>query len=179
MTTAISRRTPPQRLINVMNPLVRAAAKSPLHAVLDNSLLVLHFHGRKTTRSYDIPVGYTAVQDALIVVTQHTWRVNLRGGADIDVTHRGRRQRMRADLDEDPITVAADLHKIISLLGARVAERRLGLALHGRIPTLAELEDAVRDFDLSTVTLRPAPSERDPNPPGPHSARTQPAGPTC
>ncbi|GAA3638881.1 hypothetical protein [Microlunatus ginsengisoli] len=162
MTTAISRRIPPQRLINALNPLVRVALESPLHAALDNALLVLHVYGRKTNRRFDIPIGYAAVQHRLITVTQHTWRVNLRGGADIDVTYRGHRHRMRADLDEDPTTVAADLRTIIDLLGAKAAERRLGLILHGRTPGLAELEDAVRAYHLSTVTLTPPTTDREP-----------------
>ena len=94
MTTTISRRIPPQRLINLINPLVRALLQLPLHATLDGALLVLHITGRKTGRHYDLPVGYVDLDGQLIVVTQHSWRANLRGGRDIDVTYRGRRQRM-------------------------------------------------------------------------------------
>jgi F420H(2)-dependent quinone reductase len=102
MTAAVSRRIPPQPLIDLLNPLVRGVLQSPLHAALDGALLVLHITGRKTGRRYDIPVGYIDLDQQLIVVTQHAWRVNLRGGADIEVTHHGRRQAMHTDLDEDP-----------------------------------------------------------------------------
>ena len=105
MTAAVSRRIPPQPLIDLLNPLVRGVLQSPLHAALDGALLVLHITGRKTGRRYDIPVGYIDLDQQLIVVTQHAWRVNLRGGADIEVTHRGRRQAMHTDLDEDPSSV--------------------------------------------------------------------------
>ena len=42
MTTAISRSIPPQRLINFVNPVVRAVLQSPLHGAVDNALLLLH-----------------------------------------------------------------------------------------------------------------------------------------
>jgi hypothetical protein len=88
-----------------MNPAVHAVLRSPLHAALDRSMLVLHVTGRKTGRRYDIPVGYVDLDGHLLVVAQHRWRANLRGGADIEVTYRGRRQRMRADLWSVPGSV--------------------------------------------------------------------------
>ena len=154
MTAAVSRRIPPQPLINLLNPVVRAVLRSPLHPAVDGALLELHVIGRKTGRRYDIPVGYTTLDEQLLVLTQHTWRANLRGGADIEVTHRGRRQAMHADLDEDPTLVAATLHRVIERLGWQAAQRPLGVRIHvGRIPTLSELEAAVREYDLSTLTL--------------------------
>ena len=77
----ISRTIPPQPLINLANPVVRALLRSPVHAVLDSALLVLHIVGRRTRRSYDLPVGYVDLDGELLVVTQHAWRANVRGGA--------------------------------------------------------------------------------------------------
>jgi F420H(2)-dependent quinone reductase len=154
MTTAISRSTPPQRLINLMNPLVRAFLRSPLHAPMDNALLILHLTGRRTGRRYDIPVGYVELDGRLVVVTQHTWRSNLRGGVDVEVTHAGRRRPMHADLDEEPASVAATLHAVIERIGWQAARRQIGLTINvGRTPTPAELEQAVREYHLATVTL--------------------------
>jgi hypothetical protein len=79
MTTAVGRSIPPQRLINLMNPLVRSVLQSPLHGELDGTLLVLHLTGRKSGRRFDIPVSYVDFDGRLIVVTQHKWRVNVRG----------------------------------------------------------------------------------------------------
>jgi hypothetical protein len=154
MTTAISRSIPPQRLINMMNPLVRALLRSPLHVAVDNALLILHITGRRTGRRYDIPVGYVELDGRLIVTTQHTWRSNLRGGADVAVTHAGRRRPMHADLDEQPASVAATLRAVIERIGWRAARRQIGLTIKaGRTPTPTELERAVREYHLATVTL--------------------------
>jgi hypothetical protein len=154
MTTAISRRTPPRRLINFMNPAVHAVLRSPLHAALDRSMLVLHVIGRKTGRRYDIPVGYVDLDGHLLVVTQRIWRANLRGGADIEVTYSGRRQTMHADLDEYPTPVAATLHRAIERIGWQGAQRHLGLRIHvGRMPSRAELEAAARQYHMAALML--------------------------
>lgn len=154
MTTTVTRRIPPQRLINLLNPAMRAVLGSPLHGPLDGALLVLHIVGRKTGRRYDIPVGYVEVGGQLIIVTQHRWRVNLRGGTDVDVTYRGRRRTMHADLDESPESVAGTLQREIEQHGWKTVQRQTGLKTQAdRTPTLPELEVAVREFDMATITL--------------------------
>lgn len=154
MTTAISRSIPPQRLVNLINPVVRAVLRSPLHGAVDNALLLLHIVGRKTGHRYDIPVGYVDMDRHLVVVTKRTWRLNLRGGTDIEVTYRGHRQTMHSDLDEDPTSVATTLHRVIERIGWKAAQRQLGLKIHvGRTPSIPELGAAVREFNLSTLTL--------------------------
>jgi hypothetical protein len=156
MSTTITRSIPPQRLVTGVNPAVRALIRSRLHGAVDASLLMLHVDGRRTGRRYDIPVGFVKLDDRLVVVTQHAWRANLRGGADLDVTHDGRRERMHARLDEEPGVVAATLGTVIERIGARRARQQLGLRITPpEPPTLAELEAAVREFDLATVTLTP------------------------
>ncbi|MGS0685195.1 nitroreductase/quinone reductase family protein [Nakamurella sp. GG22] len=154
MTTAISRNVPPQKLINIINPVVRAIAGSALHGTVDSALLVLHIVGRRSGRRYDIPVGYVDVDGQRIVVTQHLWRVNLRDATDVEVTYRGRRGAMRVELDENPATVAETLLRIIERVGWKAASRTVGLKVTvGRTPTVAELEAATREFHLATVTL--------------------------
>ena len=100
MTSTVKRSVPPPALVKMGNPLVRILLGSPLHGVLDGSFLVLHLVGRKTGRRYDIPVGYVDMEGRLAVVTVARWRVNLRGGADVEVTRHGRLRPMHALLDE-------------------------------------------------------------------------------
>jgi hypothetical protein len=154
MTTAVSRSTPPQRLVTAANPVVRAVLRSPLHATVDGALLMLHVTGRRTGRRYDIPVGYVELDGRFVVVTQHSWRANLRGVHDLEVTHARRRRTMRVDLDEQPRSVAATLRRVVEGTGWQAARRRVGLTVTvRRTPTVAELEEAVREYDLATITL--------------------------
>jgi hypothetical protein len=106
MASTVKRAVPSPTLVKMGNPLVRALLGSPLHGVLDGSFLVLHLTGRKTGRRYHIPVGYVDMGGKLTVVTVARWRVNLRGGADLDVTLRGCTRPVHAVLEEDPASVA-------------------------------------------------------------------------
>ena len=150
----ISRSIPPRALINLANPAVRAVLESPVHAVLDKALLVLHIVGRKSGRCYDLPVGYVDLDGKLLVVTQHAWRANVRGGAVVDVTIHGQRRRMRCTLDEDPTSVATSIHRVAERLGPKAAQRLTGLkARTGEAPSVGQLEAAARDYRLATLTL--------------------------
>jgi deazaflavin-dependent oxidoreductase (nitroreductase family) len=157
MTSAVERKVPPDALIKMSNPVLRVLLNSPLHAVLDSSVLLLHVTGRKTGRRYDIPVNYADIDGRLVVVTIAGWRANLRGGASVEVTLRGRRRPMRAELAEDPAAVAVSYQTLISRLGWDKARRHLGISVRdGRPPTVLELKDAAREYGWSVITLTPA-----------------------
>jgi hypothetical protein len=154
MTSTVKRSVPPPTLVKMGNPLVRMVLDSPLHGMLDHSFLVLHLAGRKTGRRYDIPVGYVDMEGKLIVVTAARWRVNLRGGADVEVTLRGCLRPMHALLEQDPASVAVSYQAMIDRIGWKKAQRQLGISLPGgRAPTLLELSDAALEYGWSVITL--------------------------
>jgi F420H(2)-dependent quinone reductase len=156
MTGAVKRSVPPHAVAKVGNPLIRTLLGSPLHGVLDDSVLVLHLTGRKTGRRYDIPVSYVDMDGKLAIGTDARWRVNLRGGADVEVTLHGRQVPMRALLEEDPAVVAVRYQAMISHLGRTKTLHQLGISLRaGRPPSVLELRDAVREYGLSVITLTP------------------------
>lgn len=151
------RSIPPQALIDAINPLVRWLAASPLHRLVDSSLLLLHVTGRRTKRHFTIPVGYVALDERLLIVTQHAWRANLRGGAEVEITLGGRRRAMRASLDEAPESVAATCGAVIERFGWPEARRRLGFSTSsGEPPSAAELVEGAREHNLAIVSLLPA-----------------------
>jgi F420H(2)-dependent quinone reductase len=154
MTSTVKRTVPPPALIRLGNPIVAALLRSPLHGLLDPSMLLLHVTGRKTGRRYDIPVNYVDVDGRLTIVTVARWRVNLRGGADVEVTWRGRQRRMHALLDEDPASVAVTYRTIVDRLGWPKAARHLGISVPaGHPPTVLDLKAAAIDYGWSVITL--------------------------
>jgi hypothetical protein len=156
MTSTVKRSVPPHTLVKMGNPLVRLLLGSPLHGMLDDSFLVLHLTGRKTGRRYDIPVGYVDMEGKLAVVTVARWRVNLRGGADVEVTLRGCLRPMHALLEENPAAVAVSYQAMIDRVGRKKAQRQLGFSMPGgRAPTVLELRDAAREYGWSVITLTP------------------------
>jgi hypothetical protein len=156
MTSTVTWSMPPPALTKVGNPVVSLLLRSPLHGALDSSVLLLHVTGRKTGRRYEIPVGYTEIDGRLIIVTAAAWRLNVRGGADVEVTERGCRRFMRAELTEDPAAVAVTYQTVIDRLGWEKARRRLGISTRdGRPPTALELRDAAREYGWSVIMLTP------------------------
>src|SRR5690606_12067327 len=97
---------PPVRLFNVVNPALNRLLCSPLHGVMSDILMILHFTGRKSGRRYDLPVGYAGDGRRFYVSTDKRWCHNLRGGREIELTHRGKRTSAFADVIDDPEAMA-------------------------------------------------------------------------
>lgn len=121
--------------------------------------MLLHFTGRRTGREFVLPVAYRRLNDGrLLVLTNSGWRVNLRGRPNVEVTMLGERRPTRAQLVEDPDTVATVYHRIIDAVGYKNAGRRMGIRINvPRTPTLAELADAARRDGLSVIYLEGQP----------------------
>jgi hypothetical protein len=115
---------PPDAVLRILNPLLRALLGSPAGRVLPGSLAILELTGRRTGRAYRVVVGWHELDDGPVVFTPARWRLNLRGGAPVAVVRNGRRRRGTATLVEDPEQVAAGLQRT---LDAGAAPRELGL----------------------------------------------------
>ena len=86
------------RLQKLYNPIVAAILRSPLHAAMSNSTMLLTFTGRKSGRTYTTPVNYVRDGDELLAVGSrgHSWWKNLRGDAVVSVRVRGLEMRGKA-----------------------------------------------------------------------------------
>lgn len=76
------------------NPFVRALLRSPLHGLLSGSLLLVTYTGRKSGRTFTIPVMYADDAEGVLVYVggsaAKVWWRSLRGGAPVAVRLRGR-----------------------------------------------------------------------------------------
>ncbi len=72
------------------NDFVVLALKSPLHAIMGETMLIT-VAGRKTGRKITVPVNYYKEGDDLWVLTSRdrTWWRNVRGGAPVEVRLHG------------------------------------------------------------------------------------------
>ena len=90
-----------------------------------------------------------------MVLTASPWKANLRGGADVEVEHNGRRMPMRAELIEDPHEVAQVYSALLRKIVLSKAKLAIGLEVIGdKIPTDEEIEEAVGGR-RAVVMLRP------------------------
>lgn len=151
---AVERVKPPEAMIRIANPIFDRMLRSPLHGLVDENLLLLHFRGRKTGRSYTVVVGHRNVDGRLGVLTNSGWRINFRGVASVELTLKGERRRGRAELVENPEEVARVYAKLIDEYGYERAGRRLGIKINvDRPPTHEELLDVIRRSGLSLLAL--------------------------
>jgi hypothetical protein len=134
----------------IMRPLIHSRLGRRM-----KDLALLSFTGRKTGRRYTVPVGYHELDGNGVVLTASRWRVNLRGGADVEVEHLGRQVPMRAELIDDPHEVAQIYSALLRTIALKEAKLAIGLeVIRDRIPTEAEIEEAVGGR-RSVVVLRP------------------------
>jgi hypothetical protein len=141
-------------LFRVGNVFSRALLRSRLGEKMQG-LSVLTMTGRKTGKRYAVPVSVVDLDGSPIVLTASPWRVNLLGGADVEVRAGRVTRRMRAELVEDPERIADVYERLLPTVGAEHS-KRLGLVIAGdRLPTHEELVEAIRGRRyLITLTER-------------------------
>jgi hypothetical protein len=94
--------------LGVVNPLVRALLRSPLHPLLSRRIVLLRVTGRRSGRTFELPVGYKR-SDAGILVTvgapEHKqWWRNIDGPTPVTVVLCGRTRAGVAELDDGNAT---------------------------------------------------------------------------
>lgn len=150
---AVQEGFPPKPVLRVLNPIVRLLLRSPLHRLMSKQYMLLAIAGRKSGRTYTIPVGRHYLDDELLVGARGGWKSNLRGGADVRVTIEGRERAGRAELDEDPDRAAEVYKELLDGLGRKKASV-LGLKVNvDRQPTLDEIRPAVAKRAIARIRL--------------------------
>ena len=143
----------PEALLRVVNPTLRLALKTPLGGFLGDFMLVT-FTGRKSGKTYAIPVSAHQCDGELYMVAEAQWKYNFRGGAQAQVSHRGRTRPMRGELITDPPAVSGICERVAASYGPRKAQRQMGMTFRdNRLPTTAEWEEAVGRLNIAAIKL--------------------------
>jgi deazaflavin-dependent oxidoreductase (nitroreductase family) len=142
---------PPKPVIRLMNMVITAVLRSPLHRLLDRHLVLLTVTGRKTGRSYTFPVGRHEAPDGTFVLSAGgAWRHNVRGGADVALTVDGRRRSGHAVLEEDPDRAAEAFATILRAAGPRA----LGVKVNVQHPvTPADVKPVLANRGVAYLQL--------------------------
>ncbi|MCV7435514.1 PNPOx family protein [Mycolicibacterium bacteremicum] len=150
---AVDAAHPPELLLRIVNPTLKFVLRTPLGGLIGDFMLV-SFTGRKTGRRYATPVSAHRLDGALYVLLEAQWKHNFRGGADAQVSYRGKTTTMRGELIDDPAAVAALAERIATSYGPKKAQRQMGLTFaNDRLPTVAQWESAARDVKLAAIRL--------------------------
>jgi hypothetical protein len=146
---------PPDWLVRIVNPVLKAVLRSPLHGFVSEHLLLLTVTGRKTGTEYTFPVAYER-DGRTVYVTSHgtNWWKNLRGdGQRVTVRVQGERVRGHATVEEDNPAVAEHVRDYLRRNGTNAA-RRVGLDVPGNgVPSRETLEAAVDHVVAVTIEL--------------------------
>jgi hypothetical protein len=122
-------------------------------------MLVLHFTGAKTGRAYQVPIGYATENGRLMTLSNDVWRLNFKGGRDLEVTHLRQRRRARATLESDQEALADFYLEKFGEMGAKKVAADLGMRVNiDRAPTREEWIDAIRREGMSRIWI-----DLDPN----------------
>lgn len=74
------------------NPIMIWLIKSPLHFLVSKNMLLITYTGRKSGKSYTVPVNYLQDGNTLYTASwrERTWWRNLRGGQTVTLRLRGK-----------------------------------------------------------------------------------------
>lgn len=97
-----------------VNRLVVGLLRSPFHALLSQTTMLLTFTGRKSGRRSTIPVRYLREDEILITLTDSPWWRNQHGGAPVDLSIARQKVRGRAEVNTDPEDVKQGISAMLS-----------------------------------------------------------------
>ncbi len=121
------------------NSIVRTLLRVPLLSrAIGARLMTIYVIGRKSGRTYRIPVAYTRDGDALVVGTPFGWGRNLRTGEAVTIRFKGRRRKAEVQVitDEDGVV---EQYALMSRGNKQFAKfNGIGLDEHGE-PIAADL----------------------------------------
>ena len=94
----------------IVNHVMKLVLRSPAHGMVDKTILLITFTGRRSGKTYTTPVDYSQDGDQVTIFTHADWWKNLRGGAPVTLRIRGRELQGQAEpVAEDKGAVAAGL----------------------------------------------------------------------
>ena len=82
----------PEPLFMAINPAMRLTLRSPLHFMFSHNILLIRYKGRKTGKSYEIPVRYIEDNGVVKCFTdkRSRWWPNLRDNDHVELQIRGK-----------------------------------------------------------------------------------------
>jgi deazaflavin-dependent oxidoreductase (nitroreductase family) len=117
---AVEDSRPPKAVLRFVNPVLVALLRSGLHRLASKNLMLLTVTGRKSGRSYTMPVTRHEQPDGTLVVSAAGgWRHNLRDGGDVRVTLDGRERTAHVRLEEDPVRATEVFKGLLERAGTR------------------------------------------------------------
>jgi deazaflavin-dependent oxidoreductase (nitroreductase family) len=148
---AVEDARPPKAVLKFVNPIMVALLRSRLHRLASKNFMLVTVTGRKSGRSYTLPVTRHEQPDGTLVVSAAgSWRHNLRGGGDVRVTLDGRERTAHVTVEEDPVRAAEVFKGVLD----RSAPRDVGVKVNvDRSPTPDEIKPVLAHRVVACLKL--------------------------
>jgi hypothetical protein len=140
----------PESLFAIINALMRALLRSPLHGVVSRSIMLISYRGRKSGRELSTPLRYLRVGAGFRCFSDRTtkWWRNLQGGAEVTLRIAGADVRCHAiAIIDDPARIRAALSDYLREFPQDAAYHHVRLDRERR-PVPEDLELAVANAVL-------------------------------
>jgi deazaflavin-dependent oxidoreductase (nitroreductase family) len=139
----------------VLNPIMTALLKSPLHKFVSQEQMLITFTGRKSGKRYTTPVGYIIEGDTVLCFTDARWWKNLRGGAPVTLHIRGQERQGQAEaIADDAPRIAEGIRKFLARVPSYARFYQLTLDQNGE-PHAQELLRVAAQVVMIEIQLSP------------------------
>ncbi len=130
--------------------------RSPLHSLVSKHVILITLTGRKSGKTYDVPVNYARDGQRLWVTSyrQRSWWRNLVGVAPVGVLLAGQRWQGQAEAIIDEGRVGEGLLAYLSLLPSQAKYFDIGLDPDGR-PLAEDCAKAAKERVIVRIDLSP------------------------
>jgi len=148
---AVEDARPPQAVLKYVNPVLLGLLRSKLHGVASKNLMLLTVTGRKSGRTYTMPVTRHQRTDGTLVVSgAGAWRHNLQAGTDVRVTLDGRERTAHVAREEDPVRAAEVFKGLLEDSGTRAMGVKVNV---DHAPTVEEIRPVLAQRVIAYLTL--------------------------
>ena len=143
-------------LWRLINPLVVLILRSPLHFLASKNLIFIKFLGRKSSKTYNIPVSYHREGNDLIALTlkQNLWWKNLKMLNRTQITLLGKKEDVGITIvDQDTQFIKEKMRELIieKPIDAYFAKVKLD---NNKLPVEEDLEEASQKHIVLKFTLK-------------------------
>jgi len=145
----------PDSVFKLLNPLMSALLRSPLHSPMSKSILLITFEGRRSGRTYTLPVSYSREGSTVRCFTsrRNSWWRNLQDGADVSLFVRRKESHGRAEaIHDDPKRIRDAVAAHLARLPRDATYYDIALDANGS-PDPDDLERASKEMVVVEIRL--------------------------
>lgn len=138
----------------ILNPIMKAMLKSPLHSSVSGRIMIITFKGRKSGKEYSTPVSYFKENGKVYCFTHGSWWRNIKDGAQVKVRILGKdHQGLAETVSEDAELKSTYLAKMLKAIPSDARYYGVTLDANGD-PNIEEVNRAVADIVMIRTSLK-------------------------